>query len=412
MRHSSCCGPAAAPSYYSSNFEEQNYGKKTRVGVEFLDCKIIGDPGLRKLIDSYPYEIRDELRRRYMAKGPTQPCDHKFPQTDFGEIRRPFQNIWFKDFLLGQNHKHSDDILTEVGFKNRKRAKEKFRNHEGSPNSPHSGAVIQLLGFRNQRHNVLVFRGHDESVNSVQREVKQAIVNEIGDKFFSLLVDEAQGSSVEEQLSIVLRFVNDNGEVVKRFLGVLHVSDTSAQTLKNSIDDFFAINGLSISQLRGQGYDGASNMCGELNGLKQKVLDENKHAYYVHYFAHQLQLVLVTTSKKNAFVFDLMVKQMDDCFMESNSELLMCISCLDPRYSFVNFDRNQLLRLSELYSDNFSISDKFELKAQLDTYISYMRSRDGAAFSGLTNIGDLAKKMVETKSYKFFNLVYRLIELA
>lgn len=103
---------------------------------------------------------------------------------------------------------------------------------------------------------------------------------------------------------------------------------------------------------------------------------------------------------------------MDDRFTESTSELLICISCLDPRDSFVHFDRGQLLRLSEFYSDDFSISDKFELKAQLDTYISYMRSSDGAAFSGLTDIGDLAKKMVETNTHKFFTLVYRLIELA
>ncbi|KAI5672655.1 hypothetical protein M9H77_13019 [Catharanthus roseus] len=62
--------------------------------------------------------------------------------------------------------------------------------------------------------------------------------------------------------------------------------------------------------------------------------------------------------------------------------------------------------------NDFSISNKFELKAKLDTYISYMRSSDGAAFSGLTDIGDLAKKMVETNTHKFFTLVYRLIELA
>ncbi|KAI5656344.1 hypothetical protein M9H77_25137 [Catharanthus roseus] len=98
--------------------------------------------------------------------------------------------------------------------------------------------------------------------------------------------------------------------------------------------------------------------------------------------------------------------------MFSNTELLMCISCLDLRDSLANFNRNQLLRLSEFYSYDFSVSDKFELKAQLNTYISYMRSSDGVVFSGLTDIGDLAKKMVETKSHIFFNLVYRLIELA
>ncbi|KAI5657550.1 hypothetical protein M9H77_26343 [Catharanthus roseus] len=125
-----------------------------------------------------------------------------------------------------------------------------------------------------------------------------------------------------------------------------------------------------------------------------------------------LGVVTAFCTKNDIFVLDLIVKEMDDHFTESNTELLMCISCLDPRDSFANFDWNQLLCLSEFYSDDFSVSDKFELKAQLNTYISYMRSSDGAAFSGLINIGDLAKKMVETKSHMFFNLVYRLIELA
>lgn len=50
---------------------------------------------------------------------------------------------------------------------------------------------------------------------------------------------------------MVLIFVNDKGEVIERFLGVIHVSDTSAQSLKNSIDDSFAKHGLSLSRLRG-----------------------------------------------------------------------------------------------------------------------------------------------------------------
>jgi hypothetical protein len=51
---------------------------------------------------------------------------------------------------------------------------------------------------------------------------------------------------------------------------------------------------LSISRLRGQGYDGASNMRGEFNGLQRKILDENPYALYVHCYAHRLQLVVVS----------------------------------------------------------------------------------------------------------------------
>ncbi|KAI5652330.1 hypothetical protein M9H77_29517 [Catharanthus roseus] len=90
--------PVEETSSNKVNVNNEDREKKPRVGVEFSDCDIVVDPGVHKSIDSYPYEIRDELRRRYVAKGTTTPCDQKFPQTDFGEVRRSFQKIWFKVF--------------------------------------------------------------------------------------------------------------------------------------------------------------------------------------------------------------------------------------------------------------------------------------------------------------------------
>ena len=81
--------------------------------------------------------------------------------------------------------------------------------------------------------------------------MKEAILNEIRDNIFYLLIDEARDSSMKEQMAVVLRYVNQLGEVVERFLGVVHVSDTSAQSLKSAIDEFFAKNGLSLLRLRG-----------------------------------------------------------------------------------------------------------------------------------------------------------------
>ena len=89
-------------------------------------------------------------------------------------------------------------------------------------------------------------------------------------------------------MAIVLRYDNNHGAVVERFLEVVHVSATTALSLKSGIDNFFAKHGLSVSNIRGQGYDGASNMRGELNGLKTLILNENPCARYIHCFAHQL----------------------------------------------------------------------------------------------------------------------------
>lgn len=59
-----------------------------------------------------------------------------------------------------------------------------------------------------------------------------------------------------------------------------------------------------FKQVRGQGYDGASNMRGEFNGLRAMISRDNPSAHYIHCFAHQLQLVIVAVAKKHEGVKD------------------------------------------------------------------------------------------------------------
>ena len=54
---------------------------------------------------------------------------------------------------------------------------------------------------------------------------------------------------------------------------------------------------LDIQNIRGQGYDGASNMRGEWNGLQALILNDCPYVYYIHCFAHRLQLALLGASK-------------------------------------------------------------------------------------------------------------------
>ncbi|CAL8991693.1 unnamed protein product [Prunus brigantina] len=81
-------------------------------------------------------------------------------------------------------------------------------------------------------------------------------------------------------MTIVLRFV-DNDEIKK----VLDLHE------------------LCIDKMRDQGYDGASNMRGAWNGLQALFLRDCPYAYYVHCFAHQLQLALVLASKEVATIW-------------------------------------------------------------------------------------------------------------
>ncbi|KAI3702031.1 hypothetical protein L6452_27627 [Arctium lappa] len=100
-------------------------------------------------------------------------------------------------------------------------------------------------------------------------------------------------------MAMVLRYVDARGIVKERFFGIVHVTGTSSSILKSAIDTLFAEHGLSLKQVRGQGYDGTSIMRGEFNGLKALILNDNSSAYYIHCFAHQLQLVVVAVANKH-----------------------------------------------------------------------------------------------------------------
>ncbi|KAH0634798.1 hypothetical protein KY284_037584 [Solanum tuberosum] len=156
------------------------------------------------------------------------------------------------------------------------------------------------------------FRGHDESKSSLNRGNFLEILSWYAkhcDKIYDYVLERApqndqmtspmiQKDIVTEQMAIVLRYVDRMGFVVERLIDIVHVQDTSVLSLKGAIVNVLAQHSLSLSYVRGQCYDGASNMQGEMNGLKMLIRQESISAHSIHCFAHQLQLTLVAVSKK------------------------------------------------------------------------------------------------------------------
>ncbi|XP_052622687.1 uncharacterized protein LOC111910010 [Lactuca sativa] len=321
------------------------------------------DPTDRPLITSYNSNIRDDVRIAYLLQGPVKKnyayCLYCYLCGDLmGQKggRDAFVSQGFDTW----NKK--DAFRTHVGgvdsFHNKAREKCEFlmrekqainvvlrRQSEAEDNKYKARLRVSIIVVRFLLKTGLPFRGHDESVNSenrglyievlkairetseeifnntlenapknnqlispkIQKELVQcfaqevllSIREEIGQDVYALLVDESSDVSKKEQMAIVLRYVDSLGFVKEIFIGIVHVKDTSSLTLKNAINEVLTSNKLSFSQIRGQGYDGASNMRGEFNGLKALILQENDTAFYVHCFAHQLQLVVVAIAKKH-----------------------------------------------------------------------------------------------------------------
>ncbi|XP_075515564.1 uncharacterized protein LOC142550211 [Primulina tabacum] len=106
------------------------------------------------------------------------------------------------------------------------------------------------------------------------------ICEEVGIVKFCLLTDEAKDISDKEQKAIVLRFVDREGFLMERFFDILHVSNTTTVTLKKEIYFVLGQHDFRIKDIRGQGYEGSSNMCGSWNRLQALFLRDSPQAYY------------------------------------------------------------------------------------------------------------------------------------
>ncbi|KAL9673239.1 hypothetical protein QQ045_029493 [Rhodiola kirilowii] len=129
-----------------------------------------------------------------------------------------------------------------------------FRGDDESASSLNRGNFLEVLDWFSKRNvdvgNVVKKNApanHQLTCPSIQKDIISAcasettkvIICDVGNKLFSILIDEARDSSIKEQMAIVLRFVDDCGVVKERFVGVIHVVDTTALSLKSGVDEFF-----------------------------------------------------------------------------------------------------------------------------------------------------------------------------
>nr|VDD09417.1 unnamed protein product [Brassica oleracea] len=250
------------------------------------------DPGDRKRITEYPPNQRDEVRRKYLMRGPCQPRGHEFPKTLFQSKLRRFNPSWFdlygdcleysvkkdKAFCLFcylfrdyTENKCGNDTFVVNGFDDWNKT-ERLRDHVGAVNSFHNRALKRadylmipeqsiFHAFYKQNDAVkneykirlnasidacwfllrqgLPFRGHDESVNSVNKGNFLELVKYTAEQ------NEVVNVSDKEQMAIVFRFVDTLGIVKERFLGLVHVKETSL-SLKSAVDSLFAKHGLIV----------------------------------------------------------------------------------------------------------------------------------------------------------------------
>jgi hypothetical protein len=146
-------------------------------------------------------------------------------------------------------------------------------------------------------------RIQNELIHMLATAMKSEIIKKIKSaKYFSVILDCTPDASHQEQMSIIIRYVDlSSGSVCieESFIGFLEVNDTTGQGLFDAIQNELKKLDLDIDNVRGQGYDNGSNMKGGNKGVQKKFLDVNPRAFYSACGCHSLNLALCDMAKNS-----------------------------------------------------------------------------------------------------------------
>ena len=141
---------------------------------------------------------------------------------------------------------------------------------------------------------------HDEILQLAASSILRDIVSEIKSgkcRWFSLIADEYSDIANKEQLSINVRWIDDKMEPHEDFLGFYEIPNIKAETIDKALKDALIRSQLSIRDLRGQCYDGASNMLGKTSGVARRIQEIQPKALDTHCHCHSLSLSIKDSTK-------------------------------------------------------------------------------------------------------------------
>ena len=177
------------------------------------------------------------------------------------------------------------------------------------------GNFIQLVRFRAETDTILsdyLLRApknacytsktiQNELLSVVGDSIRNSIINEVKSaRYYSIIADEVTDAANYEELSLVFRYVY-NDEIKEVFVDFLQVERITGRVLREAILGWLKVHNISPAEMRGQCYDGASNMSGARSGVKAVIQAEAPKALYYHCAAHRLNLSVVSACHIQAF---------------------------------------------------------------------------------------------------------------
>ncbi|XP_025203834.1 uncharacterized protein LOC112600743 [Melanaphis sacchari] len=203
--------------------------------------------------------------------------------------------------------------------------------------------VIKLIGKRG-----LSFRGH---LNECSRSLKdpaidhgnfldillllkkydKSIAKDVRESgMFSIQLDTTQDISVQDQCSVVVRYVNSKG-IQERLLSVVTIQKSTGKSFADMLANILTENDLDVKKCVGNATDGAANMQGQFNGFSAWLEKLSPNQVHIWCYAHILNLVVIESTKSplNAAALFVTLNDVAIFFKESYKRMNIWVNIME-----------------------------------------------------------------------------------
>ena len=116
------------------------------------------------------------------------------------------------------------------------------------------------------------------------------------------MCDGTQDITLENQESIVIIYIDENLKVQEKCIGFYSSTSSTSESIAHILKDTNINLGLSMFNLRGQCYDGASTMSAVYKGTHALIQKEQPLAYYTYFSSHRLNRVCKSVAQSKALL--------------------------------------------------------------------------------------------------------------
>ncbi|XP_042380071.1 uncharacterized protein LOC121972472 [Zingiber officinale] len=283
-----------------------------------------------------------------------------------------------------------------------------FRGNDESLSSSNRGNFLELVkAFAKMSTKIdkVVLENAPKNVQYIAPEIQKEILHimanrvrkmvreEVGDKYFCILVDEARDIFKREQMTIILRFVNNYGVLTEKFFAIKtkdvsviweffsHLDNiVNIVTSTKRIAELHTAQRIEIKHMLAIGERDSGSGANQIGNLQRAGATR----WSSHY-----------DSVKSLIDFILM--ELNTRFNESSVELLSLSTALDPKNSFESINIDDICKLAmKFYPEDFTNQDIIALKLiHLVLMLPVSTATTERAFSAMKNVKTTLRNKME-----------------